>query len=126
MFRKALEYAAQLAQKLDCTLVLVNVVGQAPYMQTEVYDKKYRLLRMCEQILVEKQQQLKTRGITSEVVCIVDSPADKIVEISEKVEADAIVVGSRGLRGLKTLVLGSVSNAVAQKAKQTVIIVKGN
>lgn len=124
---KALEYATQLAEKLGSTLVLINVVPQAPYTQGDFYyGEKIQAAAQkdCEQVLVRQQEQLKARGITSELVCMTGSPADKIVELSEKVEADAIVVGSRGLSSIKSLLLGSVANAVAQKAKRTVIIVK--
>jgi nucleotide-binding universal stress UspA family protein len=38
--------------------------------------------------------------------------------------ADLIVLGSRGVSGRKRLMLGSISNAVATKALQPVLIVK--
>ena len=38
-------------------------------------------------------------------------------------EATAIVMGSRGLTGIKSLLLGSVSHAVLQRADRTVIVV---
>jgi nucleotide-binding universal stress UspA family protein len=42
---------------------------------------------------------------------------------AEAVGASAIVIGSRGLTGLKSLLLGSVSHAVIQHADRTVIVV---
>lgn len=49
--------------------------------------------------------------------------ADAILSEAEAVGADAIVMGSRGLTGLKSLLLGSVSHAVIQHADRAVIVV---
>jgi nucleotide-binding universal stress UspA family protein len=50
------------------------------------------------------------------------SIADTIIEQADRLDVDAIVVGSRGLTGM-ALLLGSVSLAVVQRADRTVIIV---
>jgi nucleotide-binding universal stress UspA family protein len=41
----------------------------------------------------------------------------------EEVDASAIVMGPRGLTGLKSLLIGSVSHEVIQSADRTVIVV---
>ncbi|HEY2439189.1 MAG TPA: universal stress protein [Solirubrobacteraceae bacterium] len=48
-----------------------------------------------------------------------------ILEQADKVGADVIVLGSRGLTGVKSLLLGSVSHAVLQHADRPVIVVPG-
>ena len=50
------------------------------------------------------------------------STADTIIEQADRLDVDAIVVGSRGLTGM-ALLLGSVSLAVVQRADRTVVIV---
>ena len=49
--------------------------------------------------------------------------AHAILAEAEACGASAIVMGSRGLTGLKSLLLGSVSHAVLQHADRTVIVV---
>jgi len=49
--------------------------------------------------------------------------ANAILDEAQAVDASAIVVGSRGLTGLKSMLLGSVSHAVLQHADRTVIVV---
>jgi nucleotide-binding universal stress UspA family protein len=49
--------------------------------------------------------------------------ARAILDEAEDVEANAIVMGSRGLTGVKSMLLGSVSHAVIQHADRTVIVV---
>lgn len=48
----------------------------------------------------------------------------RIVENSEREGVDCIILGSRGLGGLRTVLLGSVSKYVALHAKCSVLIVK--
>lgn len=48
-----------------------------------------------------------------------------IIDQADDLGADAIVLGSRGLTGMKSLLLGSVSHAVLQHADRPVIVVPG-
>ncbi len=49
--------------------------------------------------------------------------AAAILEIAGEVDAAAIVVGSRGLTGVKSLLLGSVSHGLVHHADRTIIVV---
>lgn len=51
-------------------------------------------------------------------------PADSLLDLAEKVDADLVVVGNRGMRSPKRFFLGSVPNAVAAHAPCAVMIVK--
>jgi len=51
-------------------------------------------------------------------------PSDKIIETAEKGNFDIIIMGSRGLGGIKEFFLGSVSDRVADEAACPVLIVK--
>jgi len=62
---------------------------------------------------------LDARPLTS---ALNGSVATTIIEQADRIDADAIVVGSRGLTGM-ALLLGSVSLGVVQNANRTVIIV---
>ncbi|MGH2892521.1 MAG: universal stress protein, partial [Solirubrobacteraceae bacterium] len=52
-----------------------------------------------------------------------DSVAEALLGEADRANASAIVVGSRGLGGLGSLLLGSVSHALIQHADRTVVIV---
>lgn len=51
-------------------------------------------------------------------------PAESILACAEEKGCDVIVMGSRGLGGLKEFVLGSVSHSVAIKSSVPVFIIK--
>ena len=52
------------------------------------------------------------------------SPADEIVQTAEEVGADLIVMGSRGLGTVHSVLLGSVSDRVLHRAHCAVLVVR--
>lgn len=77
-----------------------------------------------EKILEEAARIFEEKNIKVNKLLAKGHPATTIVEAAAKGNFDLVVIGSRGLGGLKKLLLGSVSNAVAQEAESTVMIVK--
>lgn len=54
---------------------------------------------------------------------VVGPPAEALLRVAEQVEADLLVVGSRGMRGAKRL-LGSVPNTITHTAPCAVLVVR--
>jgi nucleotide-binding universal stress UspA family protein len=63
------------------------------------------------------------QGLATTLHAVGGHPADAIVETATKVNADLIVVGSKGMHGARRI-LGSVPNSVAHAADCAVLIVK--
>jgi len=61
------------------------------------------------------------RRIAPDVEELEGKPVDELTVLSER--ADLVVVGSRGLKGLRAL--GSVSERVAHRAHSPVLVVRG-
>lgn len=51
------------------------------------------------------------------------SIAAAVLAAADEIDADAVLIGSRGLTGVKSLFLGSVSHAVVQHSGRPVIVV---
>lgn len=76
--------------------------------------------KLSEYIKLFEDKHIKARIILKE-----GHASDTIVKIAQKEGFDMIVVGSRGLGGLEKMLLGSVSNAIIQEAKDcSVLVVK--
>jgi nucleotide-binding universal stress UspA family protein len=55
----------------------------------------------------------------------VGRPAEEIVALAEEIEADLIVMGNRGLGGVRRALMGSVSDSVTRYAHCPVMVVRG-
>jgi nucleotide-binding universal stress UspA family protein len=63
-------------------------------------------------------------SVKSELELVSGDPADEIVRLANIYKADLVLIGSRGLTGIKRIVLGSVSTQVMEEANCSVLVVK--
>jgi nucleotide-binding universal stress UspA family protein len=64
----------------------------------------------------------RSKGVKAETHAVTGDVAERIVGIAEEEQVDLVVVGNKGMRGIRR-VLGSVPNAVAHTASCSVLIV---
>lgn len=67
---------------------------------------------------------VESSDVVIERVDIEGYPPDALVDYSNGVEADLLVVGTRGRGGLASLILGSTSHRAIQLARCDVLVVK--
>jgi nucleotide-binding universal stress UspA family protein len=60
--------------------------------------------------------------VTCETHAVPGDPCEALISIAEQVHADLIVVGNRGMTGVKRFVLGSVPNKISHHAPCSVLI----
>jgi nucleotide-binding universal stress UspA family protein len=77
---------------------------------------------------LEKQLQSyqERLSITSELELVTGDPAEEIIRLANIYKADLIIIGSRGLIGMKRIVQRSVSSEVVEEANCSVFVVKPN
>ena len=63
-------------------------------------------------------------GVDAEAELLVGYPPNQILRLADDVGADLIVVGSRGLGGLKSMIVGSTSREVLAHADRPVLVVR--
>lgn len=101
-----------------------------PFMGPEVWEGwEANLERARERansfVQLEAARIKEDGGKIADARVVFDDPAAEIVRLGEDVEADVIVVGSRGLGGIRRMLLGSVSSSVAAHAGGPVLVVRG-
>jgi nucleotide-binding universal stress UspA family protein len=79
--------------------------------------------RLWQQHRTEVDRFLAAAGISAEFAGAVGEPAERIVELADKHDADLIVVGTHEPGFLERLLGGSVSDSVAHRAHCDVLIV---
>lgn len=139
--KSVFETAVLLAQTTGATLKLVHILSENeaghPVLPSYAYypmldERNYELYR--ENLTEYKQwgidflqnltQEATAAGVKTEYTQLTGNPGRSICEIAHIWSADLIVVGSRGLKGLKEMFLGSVSNYVTHHAPCSVLIVR--
>ena len=91
------------------------------------YPRLYEQVRQSSQALLEEQAyKMGDAGAKITKVHLRSGrPEQKIVELAEELEAGLIVMGGRGLGGMKRAVMGSVSDSVVRNAHCPVLVARG-
>jgi nucleotide-binding universal stress UspA family protein len=133
---KAVDFAADLANKYDAELILLKVVPHLPPELDSAVEEYARsehipvpaaelMLTMADSILDDARRNAYTKGaarISAEPS--VGDPAQEIITVAQDRQADLIVVGSRGRGRLAGLLLGSVAQKVISLAHCPVVVVR--
>jgi nucleotide-binding universal stress UspA family protein len=69
-------------------------------------------------------QRLRSKGLSASSVVVKGDPKSRIIDVAAKQEADLIVLGSHGRKGVDRFLMGSVSEAVARYAPCSVEIAR--
>lgn len=88
------------------------------------YQENYKKLKARgEHILSELAEEAKAAGVRAEFLQQAGDAGKVICDRAEAIQADLIVVGSHGRRGLDELFMGSVSSYVMHRAPCSVMVV---
>ncbi|HLL24105.1 MAG TPA: universal stress protein [Kofleriaceae bacterium] len=128
---EALDYACELANKLDATIHLVNVIGipalgvpelgvavTATVIDSMVADNKAAIDELASR-----------KGVAArvgQVLLKTGDARDVINQTALEVGADLIVMGTHGRRGVSRALLGSVAETVVRSAPCPVLTVRTN
>jgi len=100
----------------------------APFdIGTTIPWTKQRRLKVKEEsrtLLDQSVQTLIEAGFRAKSVSRLGNPAEQIMEVASKQQADLIVMGAQGLGALDRFFLGSVSTRVLQYANGAVLVVR--
>ncbi|AHY45982.1 Universal stress protein UspA-related nucleotide-binding protein [Rubrobacter radiotolerans] len=129
--RLANETAVDLAKSTNSELHVITVGGGQPdpayYLETAVtYEQAYEAIKREAQDILDKQLK-HIEELGGEVAGSYVRQGDRareIVRLSEELDAGLIVLGSRGLGGLKRAFMGSVSDSVVRHAHCPVMVVR--
>jgi len=127
--KEALDTAIQIAHLFGSTIHLlhcyhIQTAGISPYGIVLPSGYYAEIRDAADKHLNDWYEMVSNEGLQSEAILSADSPSLAINLAAEEVEADLIVMGTRGLSGLKHAVLGSVAERVVRLAPCPVLTVK--
>lgn len=133
----AVEHAAELAKAFGAKLHIVTAfkpamtasiaassleamtAGGAEFLQ----EADSAIANEVESTLQDLEAKLAADGIKVQTHSCAGDPSDALIEVAEQTKADLIVVGNRGMGGVKRFVLGSVPNKISHHSPCSVLIV---
>jgi nucleotide-binding universal stress UspA family protein len=127
--KEALDTAIQIAQQFGSTLHLlhcyhIETAGISPYgivLPSGYYED---IREAATKRLNDWREMVANEGIKTESILSAESPSLAINLVAEETNADLIVMGTRGLSGLKHAMLGSIADRVVRLAPCPVLTVK--
>ena len=110
----ALETAVEIAKAFGSKIRLLHCYqilpgGVSPYgvaLPSNYYDD---IRKAAEQQLQEWRERIAPGGVEVESTLMTEFPSHAIALTAEEIGADLIVMGTRGLSGIKHVMLGSVA-----------------
>lgn len=127
----AVDWAVQLARQQGAHVELVHAVTVPPFVPDyvspgavapgPVFDEEVR--RAAQARIDKEAAALREKGIEVDTWLALGTPSTVICDRAAETSALAIVIGTRGLTGLRHLLLGSTSERVVQKAPCPVLSV---
>ena len=122
---KAVEVAAEMAQKFDAKLVLLSAAHDSRQPPTTAGHEEIQWATnpdaLLREMLHRTEQDLLDRKIECSTMIDEGDPAEVLIRLAEECKADLLVIGNRGMH---RRVLGSVPNTVTHKSPCSVYVVK--
>ena len=133
--------AVELAVLQRSDLVVLSVISSDPMKQFNIVEEQNRLASFHRELIfkhfpenslsVEPHDgtggvyRYGSAGVRVRSQILSGNVVEKICACADEVNADIVLVGSRGLGNIGNLVLGSVSERVVHKCPRSVLVVKG-
>ncbi len=118
-----------MAKKYGAQITLLHIVARIIYAFAETYGdlaavSSREMEEEGKRILSKGQEKLAAHHIQFESKLVHGNPAEEILKACDESNIELIVIGSRGLGGIKAFFLGSVSSRVSRYVKCPILIVK--
>lgn len=123
---RAVAWAAELAAAVDAEVVAVHALGLLdeldPGRKVPAAAHREEIRRRFEG---EWCAALDVQGVRCRRLLRDGAAVPVLLTVADEVDADLVVLGSRGLGGYPDVLLGSTSTQVAQQSTRPVVIIPG-
>jgi nucleotide-binding universal stress UspA family protein len=129
--------AIDIAKRFDAELIALYVVSpdvRYNYLEDVITPRLPKALKDVVMIAMQKGEKHvdkvkqkaseKNVKVKTDVVIGISSVVKEIIKYAEKNRIDMIIIGSRGLSGIKKMLLGSVASGVVTYAHCPVLVAK--
>ncbi|MCM3443942.1 MULTISPECIES: universal stress protein [Bacillaceae] len=118
---KAIEVAKMFKGRIDVLYVVDGATSKSDVLQNV---SKFEIERKRKARLQPIEDRIIHAGLDYSIIIEHGEPGPTIVEFANRGNYECVVVGSRGLNKLQTMVLGSVSHKVVKRVECPVMVIK--
>lgn len=115
---RAEDVAISMATKYDSRIVGVYVIDEKLIYPYDVLEDEGK------SILKNLSEKAKEKGIVVDEILVFGDPAKDLLTIIKRMNADIVVIGTHGKKGLEKLLLGSVAESILKSVEVPVLLVK--
>ena len=122
---RAAAFSTILAKQLDAEIVAAHAVGLLDvwFERPKAGDEHNSHAHVTALMEGRWTDSFRRLGIRPRVVLLDGPPARVLLELADQIDADLIVVGSRGVGQAELLALGDTSTKLAHRSARPVLIV---
>ncbi len=131
LVKQAVKSAVEIAKLSETKLYTVHVIALGSHSILHSLDEKWKK-KMKKQFIMKGEKATayiedvgKAVNIEVKSVIIEGSPANEIIDFTEKNDIDLIVMGTHEKTELQRFLIGSVAENVIRHSRKPVLIVKG-
>ena len=118
------DQAISMGKICNSLIVAISVIPYFPEYVSSALQLEQELSKKTRKLLETVTQRIERENIECEtVVRVSEQPHEPIVEEAKKRDIDLIIMGTRGMSGLKRMLMGSVAQKVIGYAPCPVMVV---
>ena len=128
---RAAKYTAELASAVGATVEIIHVMNLDSRLNAvSTLKSDYTTEIVLEESRAQGRQILEeAKALFPETIelylrLVTGRPVEKALDFCQEMQPDLVIIGARGLGGIKGAVLGSISTALLENMKCPLLIIK--
>ena len=124
MSKKVITALEDILIQSETKIIFSHILPSSETSSEEAVDKPHQSTESMYRLVEKQLYNYQAEFPGSEVEICSGDPAEEIIRLANIYQADLVVIGTRGLTGVKRIIEGSVSSQVVAETPCSVFVVK--
>ncbi|WP_448589219.1 universal stress protein [Thermodesulfobium sp.] len=122
--KSVLKEATRIARSNNAVVYLLNIVERSGFLGVYNPSAEEELFKKAESEIAKAKDYLRSEGVEAVGLVRFGERSEIICEVAKKIKPVRIVIGNRGLKGIKRLLFGGVPERVVKASCCPVYVVE--